>query len=263
MTGNALPHPIRRIVLIHGASHGAWCWERVTPLLEALGYQVQAPDLPGLGDDPLPPAKVTFQNYVDRVAEVLLGSPAPALLVGHSLGGTSISQAAERVPEQVAKLVYLAAFLPRDGESADRTGFGEMPESAGRAVRASPVDGAHEFDPALAAEVFYHQCDPDVAQWAVQHLRPQANAPVGATLRLSTERWGAIPKVYIRCAQDRALPPAFQQWLCDRMPEVRQRVMDSDHSPFLSDPAGLAALLDEEAQLPMVSGPGTGGESRR
>jgi pimeloyl-ACP methyl ester carboxylesterase len=263
MISNALPDPIRRIVLIHGASHGAWCWERLTPLLEAQGYQVQAPDLPGLGDDPMPPAKVTFENYVDRVAEVLLGSPAPALLVGHSLGGTSVSQAAERVPEQVAKLVYLAAFLPKDGESAHGTGFGEMPESAARAMRASPVDGAHEFDPALAAEVFYHQCDPAVAQWAVRRLRPQADAPAGATLCLSTERWGAIPKVYVRCAQDRALPPAFQQWLCDRMPEVRQRVMDSDHSPFLSDPAGLAALLDEEAQLPAVSGPGSGGESRR
>jgi pimeloyl-ACP methyl ester carboxylesterase len=250
MTGDASTRPISRIVLVHGASHGAWCWERLTPLLERLGYQVQAPDLPGLGADPVPPTKVTFEGYVERVVEVLLGSPIPALLVGHSLGGTSISQAAEHVPEQVAKLVYLAAFLPKNGESANRTGFGEMPESAARAIRASSVEGAHEFDAALAADVFYQKCDPAVARWAVGHLRPQADAPVGAALCLSAERWGTIPKVYVRCTQDKALPPEYQQWMCDRAPDVRQRVMDSDHSPFLSDPEGLAALLHEEAELP-------------
>jgi pimeloyl-ACP methyl ester carboxylesterase len=250
MTGPASTRLAGRIVLVHGASHGAWCWERLTPLLERLGYQVEAPDLPGLGADPTPPAEVTFENYVDRVVEALSASPVAALLVGHSLGGITISQAAEQAPAHVAKLVYLAAFLPRDGESAARTGFGEMPESAGRAMRASSVEGAHEFDPALAGDVFYNKCDPDVAQWAVRHLRPQANAPASATVRLSADRWGAIPKVYVRCTQDRALPPEYQRWLCERAPDVRERVMDTDHSPFLSNPEGLAALLHEEAQLP-------------
>ena len=160
MTGPASNPPIGRIVLVHGAAHGGWCWERLTPLLEQLGYQVQAPDLPGLGADPTPPAAVTFEDYVDRVAEVLRSSPAPAVLVGHSLGGITISQAAERAPEHVAKLIYLAAFLPQDGESAASTSFGEMPDSAARAMRASSVEGAHEFDPALAAEVFYNTAIP-------------------------------------------------------------------------------------------------------
>jgi pimeloyl-ACP methyl ester carboxylesterase len=249
MVLNAPSRPITRMVLVHGAAHGAWCWARLTPLLKGLGYQVQAPDLPGLGDDCTPPAAVTFEDYVTRIVEVLHSSPEPALLVGHSLGGPSISQAAEQAPERVAKLVYLAAFLPKDGESAGGTGFKDMPQSAARAVRVSAVEGAHEFNPALAAEVFYHRCDPEVAQWAVKRLRPQANAPVSATVRLSAQRWGTIAKLYVLCAQDRALPPQFQQWLCDRAPDVRQRIMDSDHSPFLSDPQGLAALLHEEAHL--------------
>jgi pimeloyl-ACP methyl ester carboxylesterase len=250
MVLNASSRPIRRIVLVHGAAHGAWCWARLMPILEARGYQVQAPDLPGLGDDRTPSAAVTFDDYVTRIVEVLGSSPEPALLLGHSLGGSSISQAAEQVPERVAKLVYLAAFLPEDGESAGGTGFKDMPQSAARAVRVGTVEGAHEFDPALAAEVFYHRCHPEVARWAVERLQPQANAPVSATVRLSAQRWGTIAKVYVLCAQDRALPPQFQQWLCDRAPGVRQRIMDSDHSPFLSDPQGLAALLHEEAQLP-------------
>jgi pimeloyl-ACP methyl ester carboxylesterase len=68
-------------------------------------------------------------------------------------------------------------------------------------------------------------------------------------LHLSPSRWGSIPKTYIVCEQDRCLPPGAQHWWCERAPEVRKRVIDTDHSPFYSDPKGLAAILDEEAQL--------------
>jgi len=242
--------PIKRIVLVHGAAHGAWCWELLTPLLEAKGYDVQVLDLPGLGDDPTPPAKVTFADYVASIVDVLHSRPEPALLLGHSMGGGPVSRAAEEAPETVAKLVYLAALMPEDGESAASMRFEEMPQSAAHVIRESTVEGAHEFDPALAADIFYHRSDPEVARWAVSKLRPQADGPVAEVIRLSPARWGAVPKVYIRCTEDRALPPQAQQWLCDRAPDVRQRVMQSDHAPFLSDAPGLAAILDDEARSP-------------
>lgn len=261
MVLSAAHPPVGRIVLVHGAAHGAWCWARLTPELEELGYRVEAPDLPGLGEDLTPPAEVSFDSYVNRVAEILHGSPEPALLLGHSLGGTTISQAAEQVPEQVAKLVYLAAFLPRDGESvADAASANAASWVAARfgalAIRRGVGEDAHEFDPALVPEVFYNRCDPDVARWAAGRLRPQANAPVSARVHLSESRWGAIPKVYVKCTRDRALPPEVQQWFCDRVPSIRQRAMDSDHSPFLSNAPGLAALLHEEAQTPGGGAPG-------
>ncbi|HEY3881804.1 MAG TPA: alpha/beta fold hydrolase [Trebonia sp.] len=249
--------PVRRIVLVHGAGHGAWCWEHLTPELAVLGYQVQAPDLPGLGEDQTPPGAVTFDSYVTRVTGMLRSSPEPVVLVGHSLGGTTISQVAEEAPELVAKLVYLAAFLPCDGESAgdavsataSATAGGKAgPRSGALSISRNAGEHAHEFDAALAPDFFYNRCDPDTARWAACRLRPQANAPVAARVRLSASRWGAVPKVYVQCTQDRALPPDVQRSFCDRQPGVRRRVMDSDHSPFLSNVPALAALLHEEAQ---------------
>lgn len=240
---------LRRIVLVHGAAHGAWCWESLVPLLEAKGYDVDTLDLPGLGEDRTPPRAVTLQSYIDRVVETVSAKPEPALLVGHSMGGAPISGAGEAIPERIGKLVYLAAFLPKDGESMLKmievvTQFQE-PSVVGASTSS---DGAHVFPPDAARQMFYNICAPDIADRAVARLRPQAEGPLADPLQLSPGRWGAIPKTYIVCLRDRALPTPAQHWSCERAPEVKKRVMDTDHSPFYSDPEGLANILDEEAR---------------
>ena len=109
-------------VLIHGARHGGWCWNKVIPLLEKAGHKVMAPDLPGHGENKN--TATTLQGYVDRVLEVLDRQPEPVILVGHSMGGMVISQAAEYRPDKIKKLVYVCAFLLRDGESLQSRGGG-------------------------------------------------------------------------------------------------------------------------------------------
>ncbi len=73
-----------RFVLVHGAWHGAWCWNKVVPLLEAKGHSVDAIDLPGHGSDVTPIAEVTLERYAERVGRALRAEPEPAVLVGHS-----------------------------------------------------------------------------------------------------------------------------------------------------------------------------------
>ena len=102
-------------VLVHGSGHGAWCWQRIVPLLEAKGHNVAAVDLPGNGHDDTPLADVTLETYAEHVCGVLDSLDGPAVLVGHSLGGISISRAAELRPYKVAVLVYLTAVLIPDG----------------------------------------------------------------------------------------------------------------------------------------------------
>ena len=106
-----------KFVLVHGAWHGAWCWERVAPLLRAAGHSVVAPDLPGHGADATPWWRVTLGGYARRVRDAALASGGRVIAVGHSMGGCVITQAAARWPEPFAGLVYLCAFVPQPGES--------------------------------------------------------------------------------------------------------------------------------------------------
>lgn len=105
-------------ILIHGGWHGAWCWKKVVPLLEAKGNRVFAIDLPGHGNDKTPMATVTLDDYVQKIVRVAKAQTGPVILVGHSMAGVAIAQAAEVLgTEKVAKLVFLDAFMPKNGES--------------------------------------------------------------------------------------------------------------------------------------------------
>jgi pimeloyl-ACP methyl ester carboxylesterase len=109
-------------VLIHGAFHGAWCSNKVTPSWSRQGvHKVVALDLPGHGGDQAPAAEVTLEAYADRVVEALDAHPEPVVLVGHSLSGTVISQVAERRPEKINKLEYLCVQLLPSGNRVGRT----------------------------------------------------------------------------------------------------------------------------------------------
>jgi pimeloyl-ACP methyl ester carboxylesterase len=95
------------------AWHGGWCWYKVTPLLEELGYTVITPDLPGHGRDKTPLSLVSLSSYVDSVCRIIDAQRDPVVLVGHSMGGGIITQAAEYCPEKIKTLVYIAALLPK------------------------------------------------------------------------------------------------------------------------------------------------------
>jgi pimeloyl-ACP methyl ester carboxylesterase len=238
-----------RFVLVHGAFHGAWCWEPLTAELEAGGHTVQTPDLPGSGDDATPLAQVTLDAYADRICAVLSATQEPAILVGHSMGGVAVTQAAARCPERLGALVYVAAFLPADGQSLlDLT---QLPEGAGDQVQANMVV---EGEPPVATmprdaapAVFYGACEPAVAARATERIGPQALAPF--VTPVSAPAGGALDGVarsYVVCTQDRAIPPALQRRMAsERASEVAE--LDADHSPFLSRPHELARLLDRVA----------------
>src|ERR1700761_6536862 len=164
-----------RILLVHGAFGRAANWDRVAPGLRASGHDVEAIDLPGQGDDPTPLAEASLDRYAERVCEALASGP-PAVLVGHSMGGVAVTQAAARSPAHVETLVYVAAFAPADGQSLlDLT---SLPEGAGDQVQANiVVDRAPPVAtmPETAARVVIYGCSSDdAAAEAVARRRPQA-----------------------------------------------------------------------------------------
>jgi pimeloyl-ACP methyl ester carboxylesterase len=244
-----------RFVLVHGAFHGAWCWEPVMSELKAARHTAVAIDLPGCGDDATPVADVTLDAYAERVCEALGTDEEPAVLVGHSMGGIAITQAAARCPDRIASLVYVAAFLPADGQSlVDLT---QLPEGAGDMVQANMVvDG----DPPIATmprdvagEAFYGSCLDDRADWGVERIRPQPLAPFVTPVSLGDGARARPPSYYVVAAQDRAIPPALQRRMARERATADVVELDTDHSPFLSAPAELAGLLERFAAASLVS----------
>ena len=231
-------------VLVHGAYHGAWCYAKVVPLLEAAGHTAIAVDLPGHGDNPVPREQITLDAYVDHVCEVIDAQSEPVILVGHSLGGITISQVAEARPDKIKTLVFLTALLPRDGESrADVSG--RVDENPAVAQARVPTDDglAATVRDDLIKPLFYGDCsDEDIAH-AKANLVPQASAIITAEVHLTDARYGRVPRVFIECLQDGAIPIEMQRQMVEAVPCEKVLTLDTSHSPFFSAPQALADEL--------------------
>lgn len=217
-----------RVLLVHGAFHGAWCWEHLQPELEIRGLPSRAVELPftSLADD-----EAVTRDAIDELAR----TGEPVVVVGHSFGGVTISGAADeggRGRSGVAHLVYLAALLAERGEDIDF--------SASPGMAALRLDGElASVDPTGAVDAFYHCAPPDLAAEAAQQLRPMPTALLMSPA--SGQAWRHIPSTYVICAQDRMVVPSEQRRMARRTGAAVE--LDCDHSPFLAMPGALADLL--------------------
>lgn len=230
-------------VLIHGAWHGSWCWDRVVPLLEKEGHKVEAPDLPGHGKDATPIREVSLQAYADSVCKILDAQSDPVVLVGHSMGGIVISQAAEHRPGKIETLVYLTAFLLRDGESLLQVAQGDMEALVLPNLTFAEDQSYSSVRDEAVKEAFYGDCSEEDVARAKSLLVPQAAAPFATPVSTTEESFGRIPRVYIECLRDRAISPSVQKRMYAAAPCRKVVSMDTSHSPFFSAPDELVVHL--------------------
>ena len=230
-------------ILIHGGLHGGWCWEHVVPRLEAAGHKALAPNLPGMGGDPTPLEETSLAGNADFIADLVRRQGEPAVLVAHSMGGITMSEAAERVPERLRGLIYVVADLVPGGMTMGESGHPELVSTA-RDVMTSP-DGsvAYGFAPEIAIEVFYNRTDRAVAERAIARLTPQPLAAMAQPLSVTPERFGRVPRAYVECLDDHAVPLSMQRREQKALPCDPVVTMDSDHSPFLCAPEELTRHL--------------------
>lgn len=228
-------------LLIHGTAHGAWCWTETIDALAALGHTARAIDLPGCGADTTPAALATLDACATAILTAVTG---PTLLVGHSAGGFAITAAAERDATRIAALVYLCAYVPVPTKSLADMRRDGLSQPLKGAFRMAPDRSAFTFDPAIAADRFYHDCPPGIATRALSLLTPQPLAPQETALS-STDLAESLPRHYIRCTNDRTIPPAYQTRMAAGLDMTD---LPTGHSPFLAAPEALAQRLSEIAR---------------
>ncbi len=229
-------HGAATVVLVHGAWHGAWCWERVVDLLRSAGISVVPVDLPGHGADPGP--LLDLHGDATRVREILDALEGPAVLVGHSYGGAVITEAGAH--PAVAHLVYVCALALDTGETCVSAATGD-PAVAGISHEGRPnlgdgliVDdhGAVTLDPTVAESCLYNDCAPETVAWALDRLGPH---PLAALQQSPVSiAWQSRPSTYVVCSKDMAIHPELQRILSKRC--TARVEWDSGHSPFLSRP---------------------------
>ena len=230
-------------VMVHGAWHGAWCWYKVVPLLQSAGHIVIAPDLPSLGRDRTPLGQVSLGTWVDHICHVVDTASEPVVLVGHSRGGIIISEVAERRPEKIALLVYLAGYLLRDGESLLPVAQTDGTSLVLPNLVVSKDQASSTIKPEAIREVFYAACSDEDVTLAGMLLAPEALAPAVTPIHVTEEGFGRVPRVYIECLQDKVIPPPLQRQMYEKLPCQKVVSMNTDHSPFFSAPQKLTDSL--------------------
>lgn len=245
-------------VLIHGGWAGSWYWEKVVPLLEDAGHRVVAPDLPGHGDDPTPWADISLRSYVLRTVEVLDAVGEPVTLVGHSSGGITVAQATERRPEQVELAVYLAAYLPADGQSVLDLGASDREGLIVPNLLVAEDGGTATVREDVIRDALFADCADQDYRRAVARFRPEPLAPAATPVTLTPAGFGRVARAYVECRRDRALSPASQRAMYTATPCAQVVSLGTGHSPQYAAPGALAALLGRLAAARSMAWHGRG-----
>jgi pimeloyl-ACP methyl ester carboxylesterase len=223
--------------LVHGAWHGAWCWERLIPELRARGHSAIAMDMPSDQHD------AAFADYAEAVTSALPPDPT-VVLVGHSLGGMVIPLAA--LEQRVGLLVFLCALIPdREGDPADHGPPTHLAGTFDGLVHHE--DGSHSWrELGAATRILYQDCPADLAASAFARLRRQQTALWNGLRPI--DRWPDVPIASIHCEDDRAVNPAWSKWVAQRRFGIESVELPGGHSPMLSRPALLAETLASIAE---------------
>jgi pimeloyl-ACP methyl ester carboxylesterase len=234
------------VVLVHGAWHGAWCWDRVVDGLAARGVDAVAIDLPGHGASTEPLGDLhSDAAALSRALDALDG---PVVLCGHSYGGAVIGESAVGHPN-VRHLVFLAALMLDEGESCSQsvtpppTGTPGRESELAAAMRFSDDGAAVSIDPVAGRTIFFHDCTDVDTDWAIARLGPQP----AITLQqpVPAPAWRDLPSTYVVCTDDQAIPMWMQYAFAARATNSVE--WPTSHSPFLSQPDLLVELLADLA----------------
>lgn len=243
-----MPDSSLTVVLIHGAWAGGWVWDCLTPRLEARGFRVLAPDLPGCGARLGNPREASLARCVDELQGDLSEIAGPVLLVGHSGGGVVATQLAEALAERTRGVAYLAGMMLPSG-----MGFGELvasmigthPEAAGIGAHLvwdseKPVS---RVPPAAIREIFLQDLAEDEARQVIPRFGPQAEGSRALVPDWTGQRFGQLPRLYMEALKDRSVVLPVQREMQRLVPGATVVSLDTGHVPQVIAPEAVADHL--------------------
>jgi pimeloyl-ACP methyl ester carboxylesterase len=255
---SARPAPLAKpkIVMVHGSWHWGGCFEKVGNLLAEAGYPVATPDLTSHGySDRSYDSFSTMSDYVQPVEEILQNTTTPVVLLGHSMGGATLTYLGEKYPNKISKLIYLTAFMVPKGKSvldytkqkADNPATKEL-RSIIKLVGGGRGAELNTTNRDLVKAAFYADCsDHDVDIALKNCIAVTSLVPNAAISEVTPERFGKIPRVFIECTLDKAIPIESQRLMMKDMPGAKVVSIATSHSSFFSKPAELAKIIAENA----------------
>lgn len=233
---------MKKYMLIHGSWHGAWCWYKVAPRLKSLGHNVSVPELPGRILNPKRPMFVGLNDMVKAVEPFLQGDQKTTIVV-HSRYGILASQLAEIYPERIERIIYLASFMiPTEKRVAEYFRL-DKDSLIAPYVEISKTGMWDRLNPKIFREGLYHDCSDEDNMLGASLLGKEPLRPAIAKLKLTDDRFGRVPRSYIRLTEDRAVSIFLQDRLLNETSVDRVESIHASHSAYFSKPDELVAKI--------------------
>lgn len=234
---------IASFVLVHAAWQGPYAWNSVQAQLLQAGFSVEVIQLPGHGTDFTEPQSLSMDSYISHVADAILAIGRKVILVGHSLAGMIISGVSEKIPELVDKLVYIAAYVPEDGQSAYAISLLDKQSLLEASLIVSEDQAEFDIRKDDITNIFCQDGSDDVKQLILENYRREPAAPFSDAVVLNTGRFGGVPKFYIETLQDHGIGNNLQKEMIRTAKIQHVFSLNTGHTPALSAPEDVVRIL--------------------
>ncbi|MBY8962876.1 alpha/beta fold hydrolase [Flavobacterium sp. D11R37] len=230
-------------VLVHGAWADESAWGFVRNSL-AVNANVEVINLPAHGIDLTDAAKVSLSDYVETVENRIRNYKGKVILVGHSMAGIIISQVAENMPDKIDKLIYVSAYLPKNGEDILSLSKKDKQSLVGNALQFNTGYTAATIKKDVIAPAVCADCPDYMKDILVKYHKEEPVKPLGDKVTLTKVKFGSIPKYYIHTTNDKAVGYALQQQMVKDNGGIKETfMMNTSHLPFVVKPDEFVAII--------------------